>query len=156
MELTPTTLSVILVCASLAVVGLLIHYISRVGRGRDMLCSFGLAAQFGLLGSGLGYRSAAAPLEPTINSPAYVSPCPCASSPLLSGGKDCAAFVRRADGTHPRCRAAIQSLILRSSTGMGSAPVISTWAWKSRRSKRRPSARSASARRRNMVSWPIL
>ncbi len=66
MELTPTTLSVILVCASLAVCGLLIHYISRVGRRRDMLCSFGLiAAQFGLLASALGYRSAEAPLEPT-------------------------------------------------------------------------------------------
>ena len=66
MGLTPTNLSFILVCASLAVVGLLIHYIRRVGQRRDMLCSFGLmAAQFGLLASGLGYRSAEAPLEPT-------------------------------------------------------------------------------------------
>ena len=37
-------------------------------------------------------------------------------------------------------RLAIQSSILRSSTVSGSAPVISTWAWKSLRSKRSPSA----------------
>ena len=43
----------------------------------------------------------------------------------------------------PARRLAIQSSILRSSTGSGSEPDISTWAWNSRRSKRDPSAASA-------------
>ena len=43
----------------------------------------------------------------------------------------------------PARRLAIQSSILRSSTVSGSEPVISTWAWKSLRSKRAPSAASA-------------
>ena len=45
----------------------------------------------------------------------------------------------------PRRLAAIQSSIFRSSTASGRAPVISTCAWNSRRSKRRPSARNAAA-----------
>src|SRR5215218_1142820 len=54
--------------------------------------------------------------------------------------------VQRAPVDRPQCRKLL----------LGSAPLISAWAWNSLRSNRRPSARSASARSLRKVSWPIL
>lgn len=55
MELTPATLSITLVCASLVVVGMLLHYVIRVGRRHDRLCIAGmLAASMGLLQAARG------------------------------------------------------------------------------------------------------
>ena len=46
---TPMILGCVLMGASLVVIGLLIHYVRRVGRGSDPLCTLGLlAASFGL------------------------------------------------------------------------------------------------------------
>ena len=45
----PKTLGFILMGASLLVIGMLVHYVVRVGRRHDMLCVMGLlAASFGL------------------------------------------------------------------------------------------------------------
>jgi len=45
----PKTLGAILMGASLVVMGMLIHYVVRVGRRHDVLCVMGLlAASFGL------------------------------------------------------------------------------------------------------------
>jgi hypothetical protein len=52
MIINATTLGIILASASLAVIGLLIHYIVRVGSRYDPLCVYGLlAVSFGLLQS---------------------------------------------------------------------------------------------------------
>ena len=59
MDITPGILSLVMTIASLGVFGLLLHYVSRVGRRRDMLCVCGLlAVEFGLLAGAMGYRSA--------------------------------------------------------------------------------------------------
>jgi uncharacterized membrane protein len=50
MDITSSTLTIVLACASLVVIAMLIHYVMRVGRSHDMLCISGmLAASFGLL-----------------------------------------------------------------------------------------------------------
>ena len=51
--MTVDTLAIILVCASLLVIAMLIHYVTRVGRRYDQLCIHGLiVASFGLQQSG--------------------------------------------------------------------------------------------------------
>jgi hypothetical protein len=53
--LSPTTLGIILVSASLVVMAMLIHYVMQVGRRYDLLCVYGLlAASFGLQQSARG------------------------------------------------------------------------------------------------------
>jgi hypothetical protein len=55
MEITPAALAIVLVCASLVVIGMLIHYVMRVGRRYDQLCLYGLlAASLGLQQSARG------------------------------------------------------------------------------------------------------
>ncbi|HTU09510.1 MAG TPA: hypothetical protein VMG08_01325 [Allosphingosinicella sp.] len=51
--MTMETLSIICVCASLVVAGMVLHYVIRARSRTDMLCFLGLiAAQLGLLQSG--------------------------------------------------------------------------------------------------------
>ena len=60
MAISPATMSLILAIASFGVIGLLLHYVRRVGKfSADFVCVQGLlACQFGLLGIAIILRKA--------------------------------------------------------------------------------------------------
>jgi len=110
-----------------------------------------------MLALSLGLRASGEQVVGDVNHAALFARCAVVVHHGGAGGGGDRRWARGgAGGGGDYSRDVIHALTLVSSTAIGTAPAPSTVSWKPARSKRLPSAASASARSRRISSWPSL